>query len=94
MKFHKNRSVILTEEHISRMVDAGAWDNQLLSDHFSRCVQNFPDKVAVKSFSLNRDQVHALTFSAMDGITNQIASAFQRLGIGLSDVVSFQLENR
>jgi cyclohexanecarboxylate-CoA ligase len=94
MKSHKNRSVILTEERIARMVDAGAWDNQLLSDHFSRCVQNFPDKVAVKSFSLNRDQVHALTFSEMDGITNQIACAFQRLGIGLGDVVSFQLENR
>lgn len=94
MKSHKNRSVILTEERIARMVDAGAWDNQLLSDHFSRCVQNFPDKVAVKSFSLNRDQVHALTFSEMDGIANQIACAFQRLGIGLGDVVSFQLENR
>ncbi|MGZ0189538.1 MAG: AMP-binding protein, partial [Alphaproteobacteria bacterium] len=94
MKSHENRSVVLSKERITEMVGAGAWDNKLLSDYFSQWVQSVPDKIAVKSVSLDRSEVHTLTFSELDTTASQIACALQRLGIGYGDVVSFQLENR
>jgi cyclohexanecarboxylate-CoA ligase len=94
LKSHLNRSVILSEERIAKMVDTGAWENRLLSEYFLQWVKKFPKKIALKSFSLDRGTVHTLTFSELDAVVDQIACAFQRLEIEFGDVVSFQLENR
>jgi cyclohexanecarboxylate-CoA ligase len=76
------------------MVATGAWENRLLSEYFVQWVEQFPERIAIKSFSLDRVSVHTLTFSDLDAVVKQIACAFQRLKIEFGDVVSFQLENR
>ena len=91
MKSHLNRSVILPDERIAKMVDTGAWENRLLSEYFLQWVEKFPEKIAIKSFSFDRGTVHTLTFSDLDAVVNQISGAFQKLKIKFGDVVSFQL---
>ena len=94
MKSHDGRSVILPEARIAEMVASGAWDDQILTDYFDHWVEVFPDKVAVRSISLDRGETRSLTFAELKRISERIAVAFRGLGLGLGDVVSFQLENR
>lgn len=94
MKSHEGRSVFLSEAHIEEMVQAGAWDNKILIDHFDFWAKKQPDQIAVTSYLAEPDTSTSLSFSELKNVSERIAANMLELGIGLGDIVSFQLNNR
>lgn len=94
MKSHEGRSVFLSEETVDKMVSGGAWENKILIDHFDLWAEKYPGRTAIVSCLTERDEVFSLSFKDLQDISKKIAANLLRLGIGLGDIVSFQLNNR
>lgn len=94
MKSHEGRSVFLSEETIDKMVSGGAWENKILIDHFDIWAEKYPVRTAIVSCLTERDEVFSLSFKDLQDISKKIAANLLKLGIGLGDIVSFQLNNR
>ncbi|MFK5980664.1 MAG: AMP-binding protein [Rhizobiaceae bacterium] len=94
MKSHQGRSVVLTKERINEMNAVGAWDDKILIDHFDEWVKTEPDRTAIISYFSERDEKISVSFAELSQLSKSIAANFTRLGIGLGDIVSFQLNNR
>ncbi|MFK5979982.1 MAG: AMP-binding protein [Rhizobiaceae bacterium] len=94
MKSHQDRSVVLSSNRISEMVAAGAWEERNLADYFDEWAKKTPDKDAIVSYFSESDEKVSVSFGELERISKTIAASFVRLGIGLGDIVSFQLNNR
>ncbi len=94
MKSHEGRSVFLSGETIDKMVSEGAWQNKILIDHFDMWAEKNPDRTAIVSCLTERDEVFSFSFKDLQTISKKIAANLMKLGIGLGDIVSFQLNNR
>ncbi len=94
MKSHEGRAVFLSEERIAGMLASGAWDSKILTEHFDGWAERTPDRLAVVSYSAERDETVYWSFSELKSISERIAGNLVRLGIGHGDIVSFQLNNR
>lgn len=94
MKSHEGRSVFLSSETIDKMASEGAWENKILIDHFDMWAEKNPDRTAIVSCLTERDEVFSHSFKDLQDISKKIAANLLKLGIGLGDIVSFQLNNR
>ncbi|MBU2549743.1 MAG: AMP-binding protein [Proteobacteria bacterium] len=78
----------LRPETIKRYTEEGYWEtDKLLSDYFDAYCKEHPDQVMV----VDRDR--RVTYAEMAREIDRLSFAFQSLGLGRGDVVSFQLPN-
>ncbi len=93
-KSHIGRAVYLPAERIDAMVACGAWQNRLIIDYFDEWVAKTPDKAAIISYSVETKERQEVSYAELQALSFQIAAMLQARGVGLGDIVSFQLVNR
>jgi cyclohexanecarboxylate-CoA ligase len=74
-------------ERIATYTRPGVWENNVLDGYLARAARTHPTRVAAI------DRGTAWTYAHIDGLVNDLASALQGIGIGVGDVVSWQLPN-
>ncbi len=75
------------------MTASGYWRNETLLDHFAHNVARNPRKVALIAKRSETGEEMSFTFADLDRLSDNLAVALARLGVGEGDVVSFQLPN-
>lgn len=75
------------------MTARGLWRDETLLDHFRRNVARRGDKIAVVATRADGGPEVRLTFAELDRLSDRVAVGLARRGIGVGDVVSFQLPN-
>ncbi|MFC4271303.1 AMP-binding protein [Sneathiella chungangensis] len=93
-KSHQGRAVNLTKERIEAMVECGAWSNKLITDYFDEWASKNPDKPAIVSYSVESSERQEISYGELQALSFQIAAMLQSRGVGLGDIVSFQMVNR
>ncbi|MAL77817.1 MAG: cyclohexanecarboxylate-CoA ligase [Sneathiella sp.] len=93
-KSHIGRAVNLTQERIDAMVNKGAWQNRLIIDYFDKWAEETPDKAAIVAYSVETGERQEISYGELQALSFQIAAMLQSRGVGLGDIVSFQLVNR
>lgn len=84
---------VLIAPRLKAMTDAGYWRNQTINDFMAQALRDCPDKTAVVAYRSDRTAPERLSYRVLDAHVERIARNFARLGVGKSDVVSFQLPN-
>jgi len=72
---------------------AGHWRDVVLSEYLDRWSAQMPDKPAVIAHSLDREDVHRISYGELGKLADRVALALIECGIDKGDVVSFQLPN-
>ncbi|WP_342620929.1 cyclohexanecarboxylate-CoA ligase [Rhodoferax sp. GW822-FHT02A01] len=84
---------VLIAGRLKAMTEAGYWRNQTINDFMAQALRECPDKPAVVGYRSDRADAARLSYSELESRVVRIARNFTRLGVGHSDVVSFQLPN-
>ncbi|MFM2036903.1 MAG: hypothetical protein RL459_2168 [Pseudomonadota bacterium] len=84
---------VLIAPRLTAMTEAGYWRNQTINDFMAQALRDCPMKTAVVGYRADRSTPERLSYSELDARVVRIARNFTRLGVGTSDVVSFQLPN-
>ncbi len=75
------------------MTAGGYWRDETLLDHFARNAAANPQKVALIAKRSETGAELSFTYADLDRLSDNLAVALARLGVGEGDVVSFQLPN-
>ena len=75
------------------MTEGGFWRNQTVSHFMAQALQNCPDKTAAVAYRSDVAQPIRLSYRALDQMADRIARGLVALGVGRSDVVSWQMPN-
>lgn len=75
------------------MTAAGFWRHQAINHFLAQALQNCPDHAAVVAYRSGAAQPMRLSYRALDVQVDRMARGLQALGVGHSDVVSWQLPN-
>ena len=75
------------------MVAGGFWRDETLLDLFTRNVTHDPNKVGLIAKRTETGVEVSFTYAELDRLSDNLAIALTRLGVGEGDVVSFQLPN-
>jgi cyclohexanecarboxylate-CoA ligase len=75
------------------MTTAGFWRNQTINDFVAQALKQCPDHTAVVAYRSEVMQPARLSYRALDVQVDRVARGLQSLGVGHSDVVSWQLPN-
>ena len=75
------------------MTTDGYWRDETLLDHFGRHVARDPQKIALIAKRSETGVEESFTYADLDRLSDNLAVALARLGVGEGDVVSFQLPN-
>jgi cyclohexanecarboxylate-CoA ligase len=84
---------VLIAPRLQAMTTAGHWRNQTINNFLAQALQTCPEKEAVIAYRSGRAQAERLSYHELDARVDRIASALSAVGVGQSDVVSFQLPN-
>lgn len=84
---------VLIAPRLQAMTVAGYWRNQTINHFMAQALQACPDKEAVIAHRGDRPHAKRLTYRELDARVCRIAGALQAIGVGPSDVVSYQLPN-
>lgn len=84
---------ILLAPRMAPMKAAGFWRDETIEQPLRRALEQCPDKTAVVSYAAGSDAPVRLTYRDLDARVERIARGLVRLGVGRSDVVTFQLPN-
>jgi len=84
---------VLIAPRLEAMTRAGYWRNQTINDFMSQAMRNCPERTAIVCYRSDRSAALRLSYSELEQRVERIARSFTRLGVGHSDVVSFQLPN-
>jgi acyl-CoA synthetase (AMP-forming)/AMP-acid ligase II len=77
----------LTDEEIARHTASGAWPNLTVADCAREQAQRHPERIAVV------EGERSATYAEIVTQAEQLASAFQAMGLERGDVIAFQLPN-
>ncbi len=75
------------------MTEGGFWRNQTVSHFMAQALQNCPDKTAAVAYRSDVAQPIRLSYRSLDQMADRIARGLVALGVGRSDVVSWQMPN-
>ncbi|MCK9983657.1 MAG: cyclohexanecarboxylate-CoA ligase [Azoarcus sp.] len=89
-----NFDPVLIADRMTTMKAAGLWRDETIDVHFQRALENCPDKPAVVAYRDGQAEPVRLSYRELDRRVDRIARSLVALGVGRSDVVSFQLPNR
>jgi cyclohexanecarboxylate-CoA ligase len=84
---------VLIQPRQAAMTAAGFWRHQTINDFLQQALQNCPGHTAVVAYRSDIPQPKRLSYSDLDQQVNRIARGLSTLGVGHSDVVSWQLPN-
>ena len=84
---------VLIHSRQSAMTAAGFWRHQTINFFLAQALQNCPDHPAVVAYRSDAATPVRLSYKALDKQVDRIARGLQALGVGHSDVVSWQLPN-
>ncbi|RLA15450.1 MAG: cyclohexanecarboxylate-CoA ligase, partial [Gammaproteobacteria bacterium] len=85
--------ILLTPERLESNRSAGYWTDRLLTDYLDDTVARVPDRVAIVDNNSERGSRLQLTYGELSEQVDRIALGLDRLGVGVADVVAFQLPN-
>ena len=85
--------ILLTSERLESNRSAGYWTDRLLTDYLDDTVARDPDRVAIVDNNSERGSRLQLTYGELSEQVDRIALGLDRLGVGVADVVAFQLPN-
>ena len=74
------------------MLSSGLWRNETINDAMEKALLTCPEKEAVVAYRADPEPTR-LTYRELNRRAELVSANFARLGIGPSDVVSFQLPN-
>ncbi|WP_018990071.1 cyclohexanecarboxylate-CoA ligase [Aromatoleum toluclasticum] len=89
-----NFDPVLIADRMTAMKAAGLWRDETIDVHFRRALSDCPDKPAVVGYRDGQTAPVRLSYRELDRRVDLIARSLVALGVGRSDVVSFQLPNR
>ena len=75
------------------MIKAGLWQDKTLLDHFAKACASAPDRLAIVAKKTENGEQVRISYAEFDRLSDHVAIALQRCGVGEGDVVSFQLPN-
>lgn len=84
---------VLIAPRLKTMTEAGYWRNQTINDFMTQAMHECPEKAAVVAYRSDRSAPVRLTYKELENRVLRIARSFTRMGVGHSDLVSFQLPN-
>ena len=84
---------VLIQPRKSAMKAAGFWRDQTINYFMAQALQNCPDHAAVVAYRSDASAPVRLSYKALDQQVDRIARGLTALGVGRSDVVSWQLPN-
>lgn len=84
---------VLISPRQAAMTAAGFWRHQTINHFMAQALQNCPDHAAVVAYRSGVSQPARLSYRALDRQVDRIARGLTALGVGHSDVVSWQLPN-
>lgn len=84
---------VLISPRQASMTAAGFWRHQTINHFMAQALQNCPDHTAVVAYRSDAAQPVRLSYRALDKEVDRIARGLKALGVGHSDVVSWQLPN-
>jgi cyclohexanecarboxylate-CoA ligase len=83
---------VLISPRQKAMTDSGFWRQQTINHFMAQALKNCPDHVAVSAHRSDAKPVR-LSYKALDQQVDRVARGLTALGVGPSDVVSWQLPN-
>lgn len=89
-----NFEPVLIADRMASMKAAGLWRDETIDGYFRRALKECPDKPAVIAYREGQTEPVRLSYRELDSRVDRIARGLVALGVGKSDVVSFQLPNR
>ena len=84
---------ILPESRIQEMARAGHWPDRLVLDYLDDALAEGPDRPAITDHNSETGQSTTLSYGDLDRTCRNFALTLVGLGVGVGDVVSFQLPN-
>jgi len=84
---------VLISPRQAAMTAAGHWRHQTINHFMAQALQNCPDHTAIVSYRSEVAQPVRLSYRALDRQVDRMARGLTALGVGRSDVVSWQLPN-
>lgn len=88
-----NFDTVLLAPRMAPMKAAGLWRDETINVYIQRALERFPDKTAVIGYRQGQDSPIRLSYRELDRRADLIARGLAALGVGKSDVVTFQLPN-
>lgn len=85
---------VLIADRLETMKAKGWWQNKTINDYFKSAIEACPDKIAIAAYRDGIDTPTRLTYRDLESRVERIARALASMGVGRSDVVTFQLPNR
>lgn len=85
--------ILLSPERLESNRSAGYWTDRLLTDYLDDAIARDPDRVAIVDNNSERGSRQVLTYGELSEQVDRIALGLSRLGVGVADVVAFQLPN-
>jgi len=83
----------ISPDHTAEMTAQGYWRNRLVLDYLDDAVAATPGKTAIIDHRAFDNQVATLSYAELDMASRRVARGLRENGIGVGDVVSFQLPN-
>ena len=84
---------VLIAPRLEAMTTAGYWRNQTINDFMAQALRDCPNKAAVVAYRSDRAAPERISYIELEQRVMRIARSFTAMGVGHSDVVSFQLPN-
>ena len=84
---------VLTIPRMGPMKQQGLWRDETIDVYMKRALESCPDKNAVVAYRDGQAKAERLTYRELDRRVDRIARSLVKLGVGRSDVVTFQLPN-
>ena len=88
-----NFDPVLLAPRLAPMKAAGFWRDETIEVFFRRALERFPDKTALVSYRQGEAEPIRMSYRELDRRADLIARGLVALGVGRSDVVTFQLPN-
>ncbi|WP_163649280.1 AMP-binding protein [Modicisalibacter sp. 'Wilcox'] len=83
----------LTPERRSAMVEAGAWNDTIITDCLDKAVAEHADRPAIIGYRVFEDDRTLLSYAELNRIVTRMAAGLAGLGVRKGEVVSCQLPN-
>ncbi len=88
-----NFEPVLIAQRMEPMKASGLWRDQTINTFFDQALERCPDKTAIVSYREGQQAPIRLSYRELSSRVDRIARGLRALGVGHSDVVTFQLPN-
>jgi cyclohexanecarboxylate-CoA ligase len=88
-----NFDPVLVPPRLAEMKAKGHWRDETILDHLQRALRDCPEKPAVVAYRDGSDEPLRLSYRELNRRVDLVARGLVQLGVGASDVVTWQLPN-